>query len=505
MRIFVIVKLSEIYGSEVNMIKQIIMGFLTLILIIAGLVGFQWFMFNKGVQQSERIQKTNLEMDAGLVHKKGQLEVTQKVSSLEQDSFLVAVPAGAQSIECTLPNKKKCNFTGESSLQRIDVGNESVVTFKYTLPIDEHKKNIWIEQGFVQFFTDNHQKLKANVRVTITEGVDKSITWLSGAISEAVVNKEYLSYFAWTNNDATAFPLYMTKESLRKVDVYEPNLSLFIATGVEAGSFSSFKNWYEQLPKKNGLTIVQSETNEVYLAPLLVVVPKNLSIQKVEELAVQAYLLHYKKPITEDIKWTWDVLPSFVLNHSVGQGKALEMSNDLIETLQPETRKKFANWLLMENSSAMEISLDDLDKQLSDFSTFKTLYFNVNKERSKTAVPFYYIDSRKVLYGDHEINVDWNAVIRNNAIYFPFSKTMEGLQFEIKLSPDAHSYSIAKEGENWTFYVNEAKYIHNQQKYATVNPPLEQIGDDIFISEASIEELLKVEVIKREQGIYLRK
>lgn len=488
------------------MIKQIVFALTALIFLIAGLIGYQWLKYENSDQQTERVQNSTLEVEADLVHKKGMLTITQKVSNLEQDSFLIKLPQNAQSIKCKLKKEGDCTITENSALQRIDVGNGAMVTFSYLLPIDENKRSSWIGNSFVQFFKDDHQEINANFNVTLSEAVNKSITWVSGAVNKGKVDKKHLSYFAWTQNNATIFPLYMTKEKLLRANTYEPNLSIFLLdTKDQNDSFKSFKNWYEKLPEQSGLTIVQSfENKQAYIAPLLVVVPQQLEVNKIEELAIQSFLLYNKKPKTKDIAWVWNLLPSFILERPLGQGKAFEMSKELLENLQPEAKKAFSKWLMERNDSNDGITLKDLDQQLSAASKLDTTFFAENQNQQISLVPLYYLDHRKVFNGNEQLNIDWNPVLRSNKILFPFIQTAEAFNFEVKEFPDSNMYLLSKDGSSWRFYFTKPYYSYNQTNYDLPVPPLELFGDVAYISEQMLEEILKIEVIKRDEVIYLR-
>lgn len=452
------------------MVNKVIIFLVFLIIIIAGLTGYQWLMYDKLGKSTERVQIENLEIRAELIHNKGQLSITQNVSNLGQDSFLIEIPKGAKNVECIFANGENCETRKESKYNRIEVGNEPLVTFKYVLPIDEENNEYWIDNGFVQLFSNDQKPLSENFTVSLLEEFNKSNMWFSGALSEVQVDKEYISYFAWTKKDTNVFPLYMSKDQLVKIDKYDPYLSVF-ALQTEKEDFN-IKHWYEQLPANNGLTIVQTSGGHLYKAPLLVVIPKGYNLNVFEELAIQAYLLNYRKPNTHDIEWVWNVLPSFVLNRPVGEGKELEMSKELIENLHPEVKNGIASWLLKPNKNKTSITLGDLDKQLSELSSLKTIFFEKNKSKNNPTIPLYYMDRRKVFYGDKEIDLGWNAVEKNKQILFPLRQTLESLGIKEKDFPESNE--------------------------------LDFIGKEMYISETELEEQLKIEVIKRNEGIYLR-
>lgn len=481
------------YGPGVCMVKKIIIILIFLIIIIAGLTGYQWLMYDKLEKTTERVQIENLEIEAEIVHKNGQLSFTQTVSKLGQDSFLIKIPSGAKDFECLFANGENCETRKESNYNRIEVGSESLITFKYTVPFDEAKNDYWLENGFVQLFSNDETPLLENFTVTILEDVNKSNRWFSGALSEVRVDKEHISYFAWTKKDTTLFPLYMSKVQLNKLEKFEPHLSFFsLNTTDEDIDFNN--NWHKQLPSNNGLTIVQSNHRQVYTAPLLVVIPKDYNAKKLEELAIQAYLQNYKKPKSHDYEWVWNVLPSFILDRPTGEGKEIEMSKELLGNLRPEIKDAFASWLLKQNQDMTEITLAELDKQLSELCSLKTLFFEKNESQTNPFVPLYYIDKRNVFYGDKEVSLKGNAVIKNNNLLFPFRETLENTGFEVNLITDQNKYEIIKAENRWTFSLEDR-----------ANPnPLELIGEDLYISENGLEEFLKTEVIKRNEGIYLR-
>lgn len=386
------------------MIKKIMILFVFLIIFIAGLIGYQWLMYNKLGETTERVQIENLDVKAEVVHNEGKLSITQNVSKLGQDSFLIEIPKGVKDFECLFANGETCETRKESKFNRIEVGSESQVIFNYILPIEEGENEYWRENGFVQFFSNERNPFLANFTVSLVEEVDKTNMWYSGALCEVRVDKEHLSYFAWMKKDATDFPLYMSKVQLEKDDRYDPYLSVF-TFNTENVEFNG-NHWYEQLPSNNGLTIVKSNGNKVYKAPLLVVIPRGYNSNAIEELAIQAYFLHYKKPKSDNIAWILDVLPTFILERPTGEGKELEMSKKLIEKLQTEVKKEFALWLLKPNKAMTAISIADLDKKLSELAGLKTIFFEKNENKNNPIIPLYYIDKRNVFYEEKEINLN---------------------------------------------------------------------------------------------------
>ncbi len=473
------------------MIKKIMILFVLLITIIAGLIGYQWLIYDKLGKTTERMQLENLEVEAEVVHKEGKLSITQNVSKLGQDSFLIEMPKGAKDFECLFANGETCDTKKESNFNRVEVGSELQVTFKYILPIAEGENEYWQEDGFVRFFSNDQKPLFGNFTVTLLEEVAKTNMWFAGALREVRVDKEHISYFAWMKKDATVFPLYMSKAQLEKDDKYDPYLSLF-TSNTENKDLSFVNQWYERLPSNNGLTIVQSNGNKVYKAPLLVVIPRGYNTNAIEEQAIQAYLLHHKKPKSDKIAWILNVLPSFILERPTGAGKEFEMSKELVENLPAEVKKEFASWLLKPNNGMASISIADLDKKLSEIGGFKTIFFEKNENKNKPIIPLYYIDKRNVFYEEKEINLNWNAVEKNKALLFPFGETLENTGFEVKVLPESDKFEIMKLDKRWTLPLEEKENL------------LEFIGEELYISERGLEEFLKIEVIKRDGGIYLR-
>lgn len=470
------------------MIKKIMVLLVFLIIIIAGLIGYQWLMYDKLGKTTERVQIENLEVEAEVVHNEGKLSITQKVSKLGQDSFLIEMPNGAKDFECLFANGETCNTKKESNFNRIEVGNELQLTFRYVLPVEEGENEYWQEDGFVQFFSNDQKPLLENFTVTLLEEVAKTNMWFSGALSEVRVDKEHISYFAWMKKDATVFPLYMSKAQLEKDDRFDPYLSVFTFNAEK----EDLGHWYVQFPSNSGLTIVQSIGNKIYKAPLLVVIPRGYNTNEIEELAIQAYLLHYKKPKSDKIEWILDVLPSFILERPTGEGKEFEMSKELVENLQTEIKKGFASWLLKPNKSMTGISIEDLDKKLSEIGGFKTIFFEKNESKNDPIIPLYFIDKRTVFYEEKEINLNWNAVEKNNILLFPFRETLENTGFDVKALTERDQFQITKGDKSWTFPLDKEAN------------PLEFIGEDLYISERGLEEFLNIEVIKRDGGIYLR-
>ncbi|WP_017753606.1 stalk domain-containing protein [Calidifontibacillus oryziterrae] len=483
------------------MIKRVMIVLFILLVIISSLIGYQWLMYEFQGEQTVKVQEAPIEMIVSIVHKDGKLKITESASNLQQSSFLVKVPLDVEDFQCVFDNEQQCTVKKDGVFYRIDVGNETSLTVTYELPVASNVTSIWLDDWSIKFLSDNDEELLANYNVTLSEEENKTITWAAGAQRRAEVEKENLSYYAWTKNGTSVFPIYMTKSSIEKISEYEPTLSIY---ALHPDSFTNIGEWITQLPEQGGLTVIQSNNDKVYMAPHLVVVPYNLEVKKVEEYIVQSYLLYSKQPETQGIAWVWEVLPAIILDRPVGNKKVYEMSVELIENLSQETKQSFIEWLLSGNDKGELIELVDLDRILSNASHLETDFFEKNGTIDGVTVPLYYYDNRPVYHGNKVISENWRAIERNQSIHFPLLEMMESIGFSVTVFPEDELYLITKGGNSWRFYLNETYFIYNQEDYGLTQKPLERLGDRVFISEKWVEELLRIEVIKRDDGIYLR-
>lgn len=482
------------------MLKRIFAFILVLSIILGGLVGYQWLIYEKNFKKMDKIQNENIEIEATITHKNGILLINEKVSNLRQRSFVIKVPSEAVSLVCDVPNEE-CIVNNEPPFQRVNLGNQSSVSFTYEIPIAEKESSKWFDNILIQFLRDDLSEINSNYNVVLSEEEDKSITWIAGAINQAQIDKEHLSYYAWTKNETTVFPLYMTKAPVQKVGTFEPNLFLYDASNGE-NNFGEFNSLSERLPEQSGLSIVSSNEKQVYLAPLLLVVPIEMKMNQVEELAVQAYLLNFKQPKSKEISWVWNLLPAFILNRPVGEGKEYEMSVELIENLRQETRETIAKWLLAPTKKAQMVDLNDLDAQLSKAAKLKTSFFTNNQKEMEDTIPLYFNDDRPIFGKNGKVSKDLKAILRNNTIQIPITEVMELLGFSIQSFTEEGMYLITQGGNSWRFYLDKTYFIYNQEDYGLMNRPLEFINKKAYISEQMLEDIFKIDVIKRDDGIY---
>lgn len=483
------------------MVKRVMVALLVLIITITALIGYQWFMYDLRAKDEVKTQKSAIDMDVSIIHKDGLLKIIQTVSNLEQPDFIIKLPANASKMECLLSTDKKCKISEEGSLHRIKVDQHSTLSFSYDLTIPSKVKSVWLEDWSVVFLTEEKQEILANYHVSLSEKEDKTITWVAAALSKAEVDKEHLAYFAWNKNETYAFPLYMTRSLVSKINDFEPKLSLYVSN-VE--NYNSFGDWLDRLPEQSGLTVVQSDVEKTYFAPLLLVVSDKMEVENIEELILKSFLLSRKQPKSKEIAWVWDVMPSFILNRPVGNGKVNKISVELLDKLGQESKDSFVKWLLQSNSKTMKLELSDFDDALSKASHKTTDFFTQNGYETEQTVPLFYYDGRSVFQGNKIINYEWSPIERNDIIHFPLVEMLESLDFDVSVLAKDEQYLITKGENSWRLYLNEMHFVYNKEDYGLTDKPLERLGEEVYISENWVEELLRIEVIKRNEGIYLR-
>lgn len=465
--------------------------------VIAGLVGYQWFVYQRGETAEAKVQSKPLKYEISILHNQNGLQVEQKIRNIEQQQFLVQLPEGASDVSCFYDSKNECNWTDSKKGKQLNVQGAPQVTFRYKLPLHSNEREHWFEKWFVQFLNNELKPFSADMSVTVSEELNKSTVWAAGAVNKADVKREYLRYFAWEKSNTTRLPLYMTKEPLAKsskdkvTEYASVNLPLNLS-----------HKWTENLPEQTGLTIIATAKGKEHLAPLLAVLPAGLSQQKMEEKLAYTYFLEAKRPSNDGILWMWKVFPSLAFGEQRAGGKAGEMAAELLKELTKDEKQAFSQWLY--TKSTEKISVKELDQALSRVTGKETYFFSDNAEQSEPLAPLYFIEDKDVFFNEKMISQNWRPIHQRGGMYLPLFDVVQAAGFTATELKGEETYLVQKGGNTWRLFLNENYFIFNQEDYGLTSKPLQKVNGKVYMSEKWFEELLQIEIIKRKDGIHLK-
>ncbi|WLR52224.1 stalk domain-containing protein [Bacillus tianshenii] len=479
------------------MFKRVLGVLLLFTFLIAGLVGYQWIVYQRGESAEAKEQTIPLRYELSILHNKSGLKVEQTIRNIEQQQFLVQLPEGISDVSCSYDSKSECDWTDSDKGKRLNVQGAPKVTFTYTLPLAPGAVNQWFEKWYVQFLNNELKPYVADMSVTVSEELNKSTVWAAGAVNKADVKRDYLRFYAWEKENATEFPLYMSNEQLAKsskgkVLTYTSPNAAFHANG----------KWVENLPEQTGLTLVTTTQSTTHLSPLLAVLPAETAQMDADEKMAYAYFLEAKRPSNEGIRWIWDAFPSLAFNKNVADGKAREMVEELLGQLNKQEKKAFAQWLYAKSSE--KVSVKDLDEALSHVTEKETKFFSSNAEATEPLQPLYFVEERDVYYKGKKISQNWKPIYQKGGLYLPLVDVVEKAGFEVTELEGEDTYIVQKGGNTWRLFLKESYFIFNQEDYGLTSKPLEKVNGRVYMSEKWFEQLLRVEIIKRDDGIHLK-
>ncbi|OEH93931.1 stalk domain-containing protein [Bacillus solimangrovi] len=479
------------------MLKRIFGMLILFVFIITGLVGYQWLSYQRGESAVVRMQTSPLNYEIKVTHQAGRLKVEQNVQNIQQQQFYVQIPKGSSDVLCEFDSKSKCEWIGDPKSKQLNVEGAPKVTLTYELSLNEEDTSRWLEDWYIKFLDEELQPYAANMSVTVSEETNTAIAWAAGALNLADVKREYLRYFAWEKQNTTSFPLYMSEEPLAKLS--NDKVLSYLS---ESATYNLNNSWFENLPDYSGLTVVSTTKSNVKLAPLLVVLPVEINQTDADEEIALAYILDSKRPSTEDITWIWKVFPPLVNQQITVDGKVGQMVEQLQTQLNEEELERFIIWLFEKETEL--VTLQDLDDALSYVTGRQTQFFSINGEISAPLEPLYFVDERDVYFGGKQINQNWHAVYQRGKMYLPLVQVVKAVGFEVTEFEGEETFLVRKGGNTWRLFLNESFFIYNQEDYGLTSKPLEKINGHVYISEKWFEEILRLEIVKRDEGINIQ-
>lgn len=477
------------------MLKKTLFFLVTLFLIIAGLIGYQWFLYNYSDQAQNPVQLEPLTYNFTVTHKDNNLYIEHKIQNMVQEEYDVSFPNNISDLSCQYPDESECEINNEGNQNVFRTNGNQSVTLMYQQFIDSNRSNFY-EDWFIQFLSSELEPLIANIEVKLSEEMNMDTTWVAGAFEEANIQREHLRYFAWQKESTTDLPMYMAPYVLEKDPNFNSNVSFYKQP---SSSINFNTEWVSVLPERAGLTIVNSNEDQTYTAPLLVIGKESLNNRELAELALTTFLLN-RKPPSESINWMWAAFPSLILDYDTGEGKANKISKELL-TLDEGVKEELYKWFMEQSSE--RVTAAEIDEKLSSLMGYRTTFFSENEIKSDPFVPLYFFDQRQIIINDEKKINEWQAVYRQNELFIPINHLSEEFGFEM-IEVSSGAYFLTKGNNSLRFYKNEDYFIYNEENYGLTSTPIKQFGDKVYMTENFIENFLDIEVIKRNDGIYLR-
>ncbi|MBM7647240.1 hypothetical protein JOC78_000161 [Bacillus ectoiniformans] len=451
--------------------------------VISGVILFvQWLGFEKS---SQAFSEMELEQLIKVEHTASGFKIVQQLTNVPKDKDLsVVVPPQALNISCE--NKSdQCSFRGQLG---VITPGKSTVSISYTLKDQGGAAALLLSDWFIKV-------KEANLSYTTIELTERKLregTWYSNA-DEVKNQKGKLVDFYLFERKGEAVDLYWQKEPLsrmtfnKKITVYAPK-----ETVINSEVFSEVKGVADLDPP----LVIMTKAHPSYSSATLVLVQDENQLGLLSDQFLIQYI-HRAYQFTEGQKWFSQLIQAYMKNRPVGSPKAQEMYTHLQTKLSKDQHEKWKEKIL--HVKERVLTAEEMDQMLSSVVKLDTHFFTENKNENQLFKPLTLYDTRPVYIEEGRSEVQ--MVHRNGMILFPLQETLEELGFSVKAVSNERTLLIKKEYDTYRFFLDQNRFILNEDDYGIYNNALQTIDGEVYIDKNWLQKIFLTSVSEQSDRI----
>jgi len=460
--------------------------FITLITTISGMMLWQWKAYSK---QNISIEENGEKVVQEIMVKtdNDHLLITQKIVGLTPGrEYTTILPDSLQDWSCVKEDGEDCESVDENPHTYLPEDNE--IQFQYIITVPNDNSAFQIDD----WTTILPEVSIKRTELEISDRIRREGSWVAGLQLQGFREMDLIDYYLFSG-DGDAPSLYWQPQSLNHFDAGMDVDYYFEKPRMEnAMQFKEIKS-LEDFPF---VAVVLSEQYRERSGKGIVFSPAKSTDAELKRQLINYY---FEEKYNFAEKWLLDVFTSYTVKQPAVTEKGKAVLAELNNKLSEEEIKEFFSLVNHGNESMSAQKLDNFLKKIKGNST---RFFSLNKEDSKSFIPLYFYDDRKIMIGNGEVK-GIEVVIDKGKMLYPFIETMKALGFELKVLPDQETILLMKENNSYRFYLNSNIFIYNEEDYGLLESPLTNFNGNIYMNKQWIEALFKVKFEEDEEKIKL--
>lgn len=451
-----------------------------LIIVIGGVLLWQWKIYSNQIDGSMVKSPGNTRQKISIEVKDKFLQVTQRIEGLEAgQGYHILMPDYVQEWNCITKSEKSCSFENEASNRFLADGGS--FTFVYNIPSGRG------DQPFL--LNDWAGRIKdasiAITRIEIADLAKRKGTWIAGAPLKGVQELQHIDYYVFEGEGSTP-SLYWHPSPLTQESIHNGKLSLYYENNKP--NSLSFPNIDRLVNFPYTSIVLTNQLPEIEGRGLMIADSSNIAIGELERKLTDYYFLSKFENLPVKERWLIDVISSLFLDKGGKSEKGDQLIRELKSYLNDKEVKEFIH-LIMEEEGIF--SVEKLDELIGEVVGKGTRFFALNKDESLPSTPLYFFDSRKV-YVEEKLQKDIEVLYFAEERYYPATETFEALEYNVKVLSDKKTLLLSKDSNTYRFYEDQNIFIYNEEDYGLLERPLRAINGEIFIKEKWLTNLFHV-------------
>lgn len=472
------------------MLKRASLITLALVIVIGGVLLWQWKSYSNGIDDSKKKSSGNVTQKINMEVEEHFLQVTQRIDGLESEKeYGVLVPPHAKDWSCLTASEK--NDTVENEGFKRILAEDGSLTFVYRIPTGRDDQlfllNDWtgtIQDAFI-----------AKTSIEIADLAKRQGTWISGAPLKGVQEFEHINYYVFEGKGGTP-SLYWHPSSLAQESIQNGKLSIYF-DGKKFRSLS-FPNIERLVNFPYTSIVLTNQQPETVGNGLIIVDSSSLVVEELERKLIDYYFYSKFENLPVKESGLIDVMSSLFLGEGSQSEKGEQLIQELKTVLTNEEIEEFVELIIHEKEI---LSVEKLDEWIGKVKGKNTRFFALNKD-SHSLIPLYFFDPRAV-YVEGKRQKDFEVVYFGEERYFPVIETFEALAYNVKVLSDKKTLLLSKDSNTYRFYEDQNIFIHNEEDYGLLERPLRVFNGEIYIKEKWLSTLFHVVIYEDTEMVKL--
>lgn len=465
--------------------KYAISFFIVLLLIVSGLIFFQFQVYSNNPDVAE--EKFSYTQEIEINYRGDSLDIRQHFKNLPNKEINIKWPNHAINPDCFIESEQTCERISEdkTKFNASDARSQSV---SYVIPLDGGLKS---KQLMKDIFVTLQNGTVTYSTVHITTDSNLGGQWVTGLplIGEQSLTLVNYVMFSGPGNISE---MYWQQDDM-DVQYTSDIVSIYSSTKIDKQLNDQLENM--QFLSEEHFAIVQGNnlSNEQGKRILFV---KDLSGEGLNN-SIFLSQVDSLYDFGDSPSWVKEVVAAFLSGSIAGENKASQIVNTLMNEMSDA---QLESWLQkLQDLKGSKITSTVLDKLLSETLNMHTDYF-VSNETTEGVYPLLFTDDRK-LYVNQNMTEDVKIVYKDGLLYYSSKDILNLLGYEVSEGPNG--YYVDNKLRSFRFPEEYNFYVFNQRRFDIISNPFIEIASEKFIEEAWLQRLFLVEIEKTENEIYV--
>lgn len=461
---------------------------ISLIILLLGLVnGLLLYMHYTDSNANGQIDGAEFSyfQEIEVIKRSNEFVVRHHFKDLPSNRLEIKWPVKSDQRTCHLEDGESCVRLNEETTAFTE-GKEQEQSISYVIPYENQTQNVTVEKMFAELYDG----AASQTMLHISDETNQQGMWLTGLPPIGKQSLDLISYFLYFG-EGNVTDLYW--KSVNDAMSYSANhLSIYGAT-LKDSEINNIEHVREILNIPY-LSLLLTNDAPAYMSKQFIVTTKEQLPQDFERYIMERYDQHFTTKGEASI--VKELVMSLYIDRPLGSMRTKEMLAELEEALSEDGWRRLQEEIAARH--LQEVDAQTIDEILQTITGQHISYVERNQTVDKK-FPFLFEHGGKMIVEEKPIEAP--IVLKDNKKVYPLEELLTLSGFKIR--ENEHSYYIEKETERFRFPKNNDFYVHNNKRINLRKPVLERIAGQLYVEEATLVQVFKVQVEKRDTDMHV--